>query len=109
VKTLDKLIRCPESLRKVAQSRNQNPLAPDAPDMTQFATVEEWLSSIKMVRYLENFDRAGINSMDAVARLTLKELATLGITLVGHQKKIMNSVQTMRAQINANMSEGFLV
>lgn len=89
--------------------RNQNPLAPDAPDMTQFSSVEEWLSSVKMARYLENFDRAGITTMDAVARLTVKELATLGITLVGHQKKIMNSVQTMRAQMNANMSEGFLV
>lgn len=109
VKTLDKLIRCPDSLRKIAQSRNQNPLAPDAPDMTQFASVEEWLSSIKMARYLENFERAGITTMDAVARLTLKELAALGITLVGHQKKIMNSVQTMRAQMDANMSVGFLV
>ncbi|GAB6031351.1 hypothetical protein CHUAL_009137 [Chamberlinius hualienensis] len=109
VKTIDKLIRCPESLRKIAQTRNQNPLAPDAPDMTQFATVEEWLSTIKMARYLENFERAGIVTMDAVARLTHKELASLGITLVGHQKKIMNSIQAMRAQMNANMSEGFLV
>nr|CAD7424942.1 unnamed protein product [Timema monikensis] len=86
-----------------------NPLATDAPDMTQFTSVEEWLNSIKMARYLENFERAGISSMDAVVRVTVKELTALGITLVGHQKKIMNSVQAMRAQISANLSEGFLV
>ncbi|XP_066998191.1 ephrin type-A receptor 5 isoform X2 [Anabrus simplex] len=109
VKTLDKLIRCPDTLRKIAQNRTANPLAPDAPDMTQFTSVEEWLNSIKMARYLENFERAGITSMDAVVRVTVKELTALGITLVGHQKKIMNSVQAMRAQITANLSEGFLV
>ncbi|XP_049805706.1 ephrin type-B receptor 1-B isoform X2 [Schistocerca nitens] len=109
VKTLDKLIRCPDTLRKIAQNRTANPLAPDAPDMTQFTSVEEWLNSIKMARYLENFERAGITTMDAVVRVTVKELTALGITLVGHQKKIMNSVQAMRAQITANLSEGFLV
>ncbi len=31
------------------------------------------------------------------------------VTLVGHQKKILNSVQTMRAQVSINMSDGFLV
>ncbi|XP_066905253.1 ephrin type-B receptor 1-B isoform X4 [Halyomorpha halys] len=109
VKTLDKLIRCPDTLRKVAQNRAGNPLAPDAPDLTQFMTVSDWLASIKMSRYLENFERAGITSMEGVVRLTVQELTSLGITLVGHQKKIMNSVQAMRAQISANLSEGFLV
>ncbi|PRD35567.1 UNVERIFIED_CONTAM: Ephrin type-B receptor 2 [Trichonephila clavipes] len=109
VKTLDKLMRCPESLKKIAQNRHQNPLDPNAPDMTQFKTVDEWLSGIKMTRYQENFQQAGITTMDAVTRITLKDLTALGVTLVGHQKKIINSIQTMRAQLNANMSEGFLV
>lgn len=47
--------------------------------------------------------------MDAVVNLTVKELTELGITLVGHQKKIMNSVQNIRAQIRVNGNEGFLV
>lgn len=109
VKTLDKLMRCPESLKKIAQNRHQNPLDPNAPDMTQFKTVEEWLNGIKMARYQENFQQAGITTMEAVSRLTLKDLTSLGVSLVGHQKKIINSIQTMRAQLNANMSEGFLV
>ncbi|XP_077533315.1 eph receptor tyrosine kinase isoform X8 [Haemaphysalis longicornis] len=109
VKTLDKLLRCPESLRKIAQNRHQNPLDPNAPDMTQFKTVEEWLCSIKMARYHESFQRSGFTTMEAVSRLTLKDLAALGVVLVGHQKKIMNSVQTLRAQINATMSDGCVV
>ncbi|XP_014241659.1 ephrin type-A receptor 4 isoform X7 [Cimex lectularius] len=109
VKTLDKLIRCPDTLRKVAQNRTGNPLAPDAPDMTQFLSVGDWLASIKMSRYADNFEQGGITTLEAVVRLTVTELTSLGVTLVGHQKKIMNSVQAMRAQISANLSEGFLV
>jgi len=109
VKTLDSLISCPDTLRKVAPNRNTNPLAPDAPDLTHMTTVEEWLASIKMSRYLENLQRAGISSMDAVTRLTHADLPALGVTLVGHQKKIMNSVQALRAQIHANMSEAYFV
>ncbi|KAF5284139.1 hypothetical protein FQR65_LT00139 [Abscondita terminalis] len=109
VNTLDKLIRVPDTLRKIAQNRSNNPLAADAPDLTNFSSVEEWLNSIKMARYLENFHAGGINSMDAVVNLTVKDLTELGITLVGHQKKIMNSVQSIRAQIRVNGSEGFLV
>ncbi|KAK5638965.1 hypothetical protein RI129_013260 [Pyrocoelia pectoralis] len=109
VKTLDKLIRVPDTLRKIAQNRSNNPLAADAPDLTNFTSVEEWLNSIKMTRYLENFHAGGINTMDAVVNLTVKDLTELGITLVGHQKKIMNSVQSIRAQIRVNGSEGFLV
>ncbi|XP_037075029.1 ephrin type-B receptor 1-B-like isoform X2 [Pollicipes pollicipes] len=132
VKTLDNLISCPDTLRKVAPNRhlaayspysvtshwvqfptdfprNTNPLAPDAPDLTQITTVEEWLASIKMSRYLENLQRAGIASMEAVTRLTHADLPALGVTLVGHQKKIMNSVQALRAQIHANMSEAYFV
>lgn len=89
--------------------RTNNPLAADAPDLTNFTSVEEWLNSIKMARYLENFHAGGINTMDAVVNLTVKELSELGITLVGHQKKIMNSVQNIRAQIRVNGNEGFLV
>lgn len=85
--------------------RTPNPLDPSAPDMTQFTSVEEWLNSIKMARYLGNFEHAGITTIDKVPKLSSKDLNSIGILLAGHQKKIMNSIQTMRAQ----MSEGFLV
>lgn len=70
-----------------------------------------------MERYNENFAANGVTSIEQVARLTLKDLDTIGVTLLGHQKKIMNSVQTIRAQLLGptvhlppmQMSEGFLV
>ncbi|XP_050411635.1 ephrin type-B receptor 1-B isoform X2 [Patella vulgata] len=110
VKTLDKLIRAPELLRKMAKPRPHNFIDPNVPDMTQFTTVEEWLISIKMERYIDNFVHANYFTMDQISRVTVKDLINLGISLVGHQKKLMNSIQTLRAQIaGAQMSEGFLV
>ena len=83
---------------------------PNVPDMTQLNSVEEWLARIKMERYIPAFSQAGIQTMDQACRLTVRDLINVGVTLVGHQKKIMNSVQTLRAQLaGAQMSEGFLV
>ncbi|RWS16488.1 ephrin type-B receptor 1-B-like protein [Dinothrombium tinctorium] len=112
VKTLDKLLRCPESLQQIAQTRYfQNDPFTDCviPDVIQFKTVDEWLASIKMTRYRHNFEQAGITNLGAVSRLTPQDLAIIGVTLVSHQKKIMNSIQTLRAQTNIGTPEGFLV
>lgn len=110
VKTLDKLIRAPELLRKLAKPRPHNFIDPNVPDMTQLSTVDDWLVSIKMERYIPNFSQAAIVSMEQACRLTVRDLLNVGVSLVGHQKKIMNSIQTLRAQLaGAQMSEGFLV
>ncbi|KAI4495920.1 hypothetical protein M0802_008326 [Mischocyttarus mexicanus] len=95
-------------LRKSVLDRGTNPLAPDAVDLTQLTSVSEWLASIKMSRYAESFERAGVTTLEAAARVTVQELTALGITLVGHQKKIMNSVTALRAQMSAT-SQSFLV
>lgn len=86
-----------------------NPLCPETSDVTTYSSLAEWLSSVKMLRYLENFEQAGITSMETVIRLNMTELASIGITLVSHQKKIMNSIQMIRNQLSANLSESFLV
>ena len=109
VKTLDKLICCPETLKKIANSPVHNPFAANVPDYSAFVSVEQWLASIKMSRYADNFEAAGFNSMEAVAKMSLQQLVDIGVTLVGHQKKIMGSIHAMRAQLSVNMSEGFLV
>ena len=85
---------------------------PNIPDMTQIGSIEEWLIGIKMERYIDCFVSAGFITMEHIANVTLKDLVELGITLVGHQKKILNSVQVLRAQLNFNsqqFSHGFLV
>ncbi|KAI1238455.1 hypothetical protein IHE44_0013187 [Lamprotornis superbus] len=64
-----------------------------------YRSVSEWLEAIKMGRYTEIFMENGYSSMDAVAQVTLEDLRRLGVTLIGHQKKIMNSLQDMKVQL----------
>ncbi|XP_037089699.1 ephrin type-A receptor 4-like [Pollicipes pollicipes] len=109
VHTLDGLISCPETLRKVAPSRSTNPLSPEAAELAYVSTVEAWLASLKMSRYVESLRAGGITSLEAAARLSQPELAALGVTLVGHQRKIMNSVMALRVQARVNRPEACFV
>ncbi|XP_066135416.1 ephrin type-A receptor 5 isoform X5 [Saccopteryx bilineata] len=102
VNMLDKLIRNPSSLKTLvnASSRVSNLLAEHGPlGSGAYRSVGEWLEAIKMGRYTDIFMENGYSSMDAVAQVTLEDLRRLGVTLVGHQKKIMNSLQEMKVQL----------
>lgn len=66
--------------------------------LTTPVSAADWLVSIKMDRYTEQFTSAGILTVDDAAQLTLKDIVELGVTLVGHQKKIMNSVQALHVE-----------
>uniref|UniRef100_A0A8D0KFR8 receptor protein-tyrosine kinase n=1 Tax=Salvator merianae TaxID=96440 RepID=A0A8D0KFR8_SALMN len=99
---LDKLIRNPSSLKTLvnASSRVSNLLGEHSPlGNGVYRSVGEWLEAIKMGRYAEIFMENGYSSMDAVAQVTLEDLRRLGVTLVGHQKKILNSLQEMKVQL----------
>ncbi|XP_048387129.1 ephrin type-A receptor 7 isoform X4 [Stegostoma tigrinum] len=99
---LDKMIRNPNSLKVPLGtcSRPINPLLDqNTPDFTSFRSVGDWLEAIKMERYKDNFTAAGYSTLESVARMTIEDVLSLGITLVGHQKKILSSIQTMRAQM----------
>ncbi|KAI1897423.1 hypothetical protein AGOR_G00083140 [Albula goreensis] len=99
---LDKMIRNPNTL-KTPVGTCTRPISPlldqNTPDFTTFRSVGDWLEAIKMDRYKDNFTAAGYSSLESVARMTIEDVMSLGITLVGHQKKIMSSIQTMRAQM----------
>ncbi|XP_077950112.1 ephrin type-A receptor 7 isoform X3 [Gasterosteus aculeatus] len=99
---LDKMIRNPNTL-KTPLGTCTRPISPlldqSTPDFTAFRSVGEWLEAIKMERYRDNFTAAGYSSLESVARMSIEDVMSLGITLVGHQKKIMSSIQTMRAQM----------
>uniref|UniRef100_A0A8C4EFS0 Ephrin type-A receptor 7 n=1 Tax=Dicentrarchus labrax TaxID=13489 RepID=A0A8C4EFS0_DICLA len=90
---LDKMIRNPNTLKTPVGT------CTSTPDFTAFRSVGEWLEAIKMERYRDNFTAAGYSSLESVARMSIEDVMSLGITLVGHQKKIMSSIQTMRAQM----------
>ncbi|XP_012994093.1 ephrin type-A receptor 7 isoform X10 [Esox lucius] len=99
---LDKMIRNPNTL-KTPVGTCTRPISPlldqSTPDFAAFRSVGEWLDAIKMERYRDNFTAAGYSSLESVARMSIEDVMSLGITLVGHQKKIMSSIQTMRAQM----------
>uniref|UniRef100_A0A671YX88 receptor protein-tyrosine kinase n=1 Tax=Sparus aurata TaxID=8175 RepID=A0A671YX88_SPAAU len=92
VTILDKLIRNPASLRELANSSD-----PSTPEFS-VNTVDEWLEAIKMGQYKENFSSAGYVSLDSVLYISVSELSKMGVTLAGHQKKILSSAQGLQTQ-----------
>ncbi|XP_030221484.1 ephrin type-B receptor 2 [Gadus morhua] len=103
VSTLDKMIRNPASLKAMTPLSSSVHLAlldRSPPDFSSFTTVDEWLDAIKMSQYKEYFTNEGFNSFSVVSQMTMDDILRVGVTLAGHQKKIFNSVQSMRAQMN---------
>ncbi|XP_047674875.1 ephrin type-A receptor 7 isoform X2 [Tachysurus fulvidraco] len=102
VAILDKMIRNPSTL-KTPVGTCTRPISPlldqSPPDFSSFRSVSEWLEAIKMERYKDNFTAAGYSSLESITRMTIEDVMSLGISLVGHQKKVMSSIQTMRAQM----------
>ncbi|KAJ8278585.1 hypothetical protein GJAV_G00089170 [Gymnothorax javanicus] len=106
VNTLDKLIHNAASLKVVTNTpcgASQPLLDRSVPDYSTFATVSDWLLAIKMGRYQDNFLNAGFATFDLVAQMTAEDLLRIGVTLAGHQKKILGSIQDMRLQMNQTL------
>ncbi|KAG5284058.1 hypothetical protein AALO_G00022530 [Alosa alosa] len=111
VSALDKLIRNPASLKITAQEGAglSHPLLDQRPPLppASCGSVGEWLRAIKMERYEESFLQAGFTSIELLAHVTTEDLLRLGITLAGHQKKILSSVQALRIQTKSPGSVHF--
>uniref|UniRef100_A0A8C4QYL2 receptor protein-tyrosine kinase n=3 Tax=Eptatretus burgeri TaxID=7764 RepID=A0A8C4QYL2_EPTBU len=102
VTILDKMIRNPATLKPVANEgtmRVPGSLLDQSTDNPAVRTVPEWLEAIKMGRYADNFAAAGYTTLDSVAQLDADGLVRIGITLIGHQKKILSNIQTMKAEM----------
>nr|XP_055059438.1 ephrin type-B receptor 1-B isoform X2 [Misgurnus anguillicaudatus] len=101
VNTLDKLIRNPTSLKAVAMPTipSQPLLDRSIPDFTTFSSVEDWLGAIKMSQYRDNFLNSGFTSLQLVTQMTSEDLLRIGVTLAGHQKKILTTIQSMHVQM----------
>uniref|UniRef100_A0A4W5R8A9 receptor protein-tyrosine kinase n=1 Tax=Hucho hucho TaxID=62062 RepID=A0A4W5R8A9_9TELE len=98
VNTLDKMMRNPTSLKAVA-TITAPLLGRSIPDFTTFTSVEDWLGAIKMGQYRDTFLGSGFTSLTLVSQVTSEDLLRIGVTLAGHQKKILSSVQSMRDQM----------
>ncbi|XP_066578335.1 ephrin type-B receptor 4b isoform X2 [Amia ocellicauda] len=99
VSALDRLIRNPASLKILSREGTGStpPLLDQRPPVA-CRSVSEWLGAIKMGRYEESFIQAGFTSFDLVAQISTEDLLRIGVTLAGHQKKILSSIQSLRGQ-----------
>ncbi|XP_016115131.1 ephrin type-B receptor 4-like [Sinocyclocheilus grahami] len=100
VSALDRLIRNPASLKITGRIPGgpSHPLLDQRPPppLSHCSSVSDWLRSIKMERYEDNFLQAGFTSIQLISHISTEDLLRIGVTLAGHQKKILTSVQTLR-------------
>ncbi|PWA16803.1 hypothetical protein CCH79_00017889, partial [Gambusia affinis] len=69
------------------------------PSFPSFSSVGEWLDAVDMGRYKDNFTAAGYCYLESVARMTVQDVLSLGVTSLDHQKLILAAIQTLRAQV----------
>ncbi|KAM8884559.1 ephrin type-A receptor 7-like [Synchiropus splendidus] len=101
---LSKSIRSPDGIGSSTLARRtlgssitleERPL----PSFPAFNSVGEWLDAVDMGRYKDNFTAAGYCYLESVARMTVQDVLSLGITSLEHQKQILAAIQTLRAQV----------
>eukprot|EP00064_Thunnus_orientalis_P004293 superscaffoldBa00000387_g4304 len=108
VSFLDKLIRNPSSLLPLVEDIQSLPESPgEEIDYPMFISIGDWLDSIKMSQYKSNFMAAGYNTLDSVARMSIEDVRRIGVELIGHQRRIISSVQTLRLQLMHEQEKGF--
>uniref|UniRef100_H2ZU13 SAM domain-containing protein n=1 Tax=Latimeria chalumnae TaxID=7897 RepID=H2ZU13_LATCH len=103
VSFLDKLIRNPSCLQNLVEDIHGVPCPVlsrprEVPEFPLFVSVSDWLDSIKMGQYMNNFMAAGLTTMDMVTRMSIDDVRRIGVVLIGHQRRIVSSIQTLRLQ-----------
>uniref|UniRef100_A0A4W5M8D8 receptor protein-tyrosine kinase n=1 Tax=Hucho hucho TaxID=62062 RepID=A0A4W5M8D8_9TELE len=101
VSLLDKLLRSPESLKAIADFDPRISIrlpSTSGSDGSPFRSVSEWLESIKMSQYSENFTCAGVFTMDQVLQMKNEDIKNIGVRLPGHLKRIAYSILGLKDQ-----------
>uniref|UniRef100_A0AAY4BQ96 Ephrin type-A receptor 6 n=1 Tax=Denticeps clupeoides TaxID=299321 RepID=A0AAY4BQ96_9TELE len=99
VSFMDKLIRNPSCLLTLVDDVHGFPESPeDMPDYPLFISVGDWLDSIKMSQYKNNFIAAGYTTLDSVSTMSIDDIRRIGVSLIGHQRRIVSSIQSLKLQ-----------
>ncbi|KAA0710292.1 Ephrin type-A receptor 7 [Triplophysa tibetana] len=101
---LSKTIRSPDNIGSSTLGRRTLGSSVSLADRTlpsfpSFSSIGEWLEAVDMGRYKDNFTSAGYCYLESVARMTVQDVLSLGITSLEHQKQILTAIQTLRAQV----------
>uniref|UniRef100_A0A8C7CA42 receptor protein-tyrosine kinase n=1 Tax=Oncorhynchus kisutch TaxID=8019 RepID=A0A8C7CA42_ONCKI len=107
VSFLDKLIRNPSSLLTLLSRATDSP--GEVVDYPMFISIGDWLDSIKMSQYKSSFVAAGFSTLDSVAQMSIEDVRRTGVVLIGHQRRIVSSIQTLRLQLLHQQEKGFHV
>ncbi|XP_061526143.1 ephrin type-A receptor 6-like isoform X1 [Phycodurus eques] len=81
----------------------------DIPDYPLFISIGDWLDSIKMSQYKNNFIAAGYTTLDSISTMSIDDIRRIGICLIGHQRRIISSIQSLRLQFHHIQHTGFQV
>uniref|UniRef100_A0A4W5MTB6 SAM domain-containing protein n=1 Tax=Hucho hucho TaxID=62062 RepID=A0A4W5MTB6_9TELE len=110
VSFLDKLIRNPSSLLALVEDIQGLAESPgEVVDYPMFISIGDWLDSIKMSQYKSSFVAAGFSTLDSVAQMSFEDVRRIGVVLIGHQRRIVSSIQTLRLQLLHQQEKGFHV
>ncbi|XP_054091590.1 ephrin type-B receptor 1-B isoform X2 [Zeugodacus cucurbitae] len=97
VSTLDNLARQPQALLTTRNSpeNDGSHILEGQRGHNIFISTDLWLENIKMSRYSQHFKEANLVTAQQISRLTAQQLSDMGITLVGHQKKILHQARQL--------------
>uniref|UniRef100_A0A1I8P4B2 receptor protein-tyrosine kinase n=1 Tax=Stomoxys calcitrans TaxID=35570 RepID=A0A1I8P4B2_STOCA len=97
VSTLDNLARQPQVLLTTRNSpeNDGSHIMDSQRGHNIFISTDMWLDNIKMSRYSQHFKEANLVTAQQISRLTAQQLSDMGITLVGHQKKILHQARQL--------------
>ncbi|XP_056145626.1 ephrin type-A receptor 6-like isoform X1 [Lampris incognitus] len=110
VSFLDRLICNPSRLLSLAEDVQSPPESPgEVMDHHMFISISDWLDSIKMSQYKSNFMAAGFTTLDSVATMSIEDVRHIGVQLVGHQRQIISSAETLCLQLLHGQDTGFHV
>ncbi|KAI6648479.1 Ephrin type-B receptor 1 [Oopsacas minuta] len=73
-------------------------------DVFSFSSIREWLKSLEMYRYEDNFTDNGYTCLDSVWRLKEHDLLSIGIVPCVHRNKIMTSIRKANQVLGQQLS-----
>jgi len=96
VKKLDMYIRSPDKLNEVSTAEPKSPKL----EYTEDTKIRDWLESIKMGQYYDQFTKAGFTQLKQVATEDELDFNEMGIKLIGHKNKIRKSLREVKKTLS---------
>lgn len=94
---IEQWIRSPELLSEYASVVTKTD---ENLDYTVLETVQKWLLAVNMEQYTDVFLENGYTTPKQLLDLTDNDLIKIGISLIGHRKKVLKAIKNTRDQVD---------